>query len=71
MKAYLATVQLLVKDEGDFGEAGACDWISGLLSEYASEHGLIDWSYLKVHGVFLSPREVLVPDDYQEGDAFP
>ena len=71
-KTYVATVQIVIhpKEEVD-SEAGACDWFSGLLSEDLQiKEKILDWSYLKMGGQFMSPTEILVEDPYDEGDAF-
>lgn len=74
--AWICTVQLLIPEiaEGEpdiTSEAEACDAVSAMLSENLRQSGaLLDWSYLKVGGQFLSPVSITVSDEYTEGEAF-
>lgn len=68
--AYIATVQIVITPNATIGldsEAAACDWFSGLLSDNAE---VLDWQYLRIGGQLLLPQETIIPDPYEEGDAF-
>ena len=69
MKTYMATIQILISPEEKLqSESEACDWFSGLLSE---NEKILDWSYLKIGGQYLSPSEKYVSEkDYEEGEIF-
>lgn len=60
----IATIQIIV-DEDDRGMAA--DGISEILSQ---NPWVFDWSYLRVNGQYLTPTEIVVNDDYEEGEAF-
>jgi hypothetical protein len=63
-KATIATVQILV-DEAD--AIAATDGFSEMLSH---NDWVIDWTYLQIGGQFMYPAEKIIPDDYEEGEAF-
>lgn len=47
-------------DTGDSANGGACDWVSGLLSEagmWSDEHPLLDWAYDQCGGESVGPHE--------------
>lgn len=70
IEIYMATVQIAIHpDSGVEDKAGACDWFSGLLTENKE---VLDWSYLKLGGQFLTPSKRLSVDldDYNEGEIF-
>jgi hypothetical protein len=63
----IATLQIVLRP-GVADEPGqAEDWISDLLSENPD---VLDWTYLKVGGQMLTPQQIVVDDDYEEGEAF-
>lgn len=79
-KAFVATVQILIDPEksGVDCEGGACDWMSGLLSENPQ---VKDWRYIPHANYnentdpptgdgFTKPVLIDIPEDYREGDAF-
>ena len=71
MKAYVATVQLLIVSDS---QAEAIDAVSNILSSYEMTDGTLkDWAYImqidsKGNEYFEAPIEVGVPDNYKEGD---
>jgi hypothetical protein len=70
---FIATVQIVIHPNQNIkSEIEACDWFSGLLSERLrhEEQIILDWAYLKMGGQFLYPQEVLISDDYEEGELF-
>ena len=72
-ETYIATVQIVIHPDQDISSDGeAADWFSALLSEHLTynEKMILDWQYLKVGGQRMGPEEILVNDDYEEGDAF-
>ena len=64
-QGHIATIQLLI--EGCRGASEACDFIS---ETFRGLRGVKDWAYLKVGGQQMSPAEVLIPQDYEEGEMF-
>lgn len=64
MKAFVATVKVLVKASACETQAGACDWFTGLLTENPD---VIDWGYMSHK---KDPHEVILPRNYTEGDLF-
>lgn len=63
-QAVIATVQILV-DEDD--AIRATDGFSEMLSH---NPWVIDWAYLKIGGQIMYPAEIIIRDDYEEGEAF-
>jgi len=68
---WMATVQILIPAEDSSGnhienQGMACDYVHGLLEE----SGLVDWSYLKAGGQFLTPTVRYYNEPYQEGEIF-
>ena len=69
MKAYVATIQLLIVANT---QAEACDGVSAILE--LADINLKDWAYLRVRDyagkwMFSGPFEVEIADgDYEEGD---
>ena len=59
---YVATIQVAL-DAGSAAEA--CDALSEGLPDI-----VLDWQYLPLGGVYLSPVYKLVNKPYREGDAF-
>lgn len=66
-RAYIATVQIIIKPKAVESEGDACDWMSGLLSE---NEQVLDWQYLNVGGQRLTPSEKYISDNYEEGEGF-
>lgn len=55
-KVWVATVHIVINDPEVTSEAGACDWVSGLLSD---DPKILDWSYVEDHeGAFHGPQPV-------------
>jgi hypothetical protein len=54
---YRAIVEITVKPGCCSSQSDASDWFWGLLSE---NQEILNWEYLKVANIYLSPREVLV-----------
>lgn len=67
---FIATIQIIIEPgEQVTTEGEACDWFTGLLSETHADI-ILDWAYLKVGGQRLTPTEITIPDNYEEGEAF-
>lgn len=64
-QGHIATIQLLI--EGCQDPSEACDFVSETLRGI---RGVRDWAYLKVGGQQLAPAEVLIPENYEEGEMF-
>jgi hypothetical protein len=67
-QVFIATVQICLgsKDEDD-----AVFDLSDKMTRLMQEHPVVmDWGCLKIGGQYLSPTRTLVPDEYNEGDAF-
>jgi hypothetical protein len=62
--ARIATVQIVVDEKDDLR---AIDGISEMLS---GNNWVIDWQYLRIGGQQLDPKEVILRDDYEKGEAF-
>ena len=60
MKAYIATVQIVIP-ESAVRDGAPEDWFSVLLSENPE---VFDWAYLKANGKLLTPTEIDLPNDY-------
>ena len=65
--AYVATIQVLVTANSG---AAASDAIHALLEERSDPGFIIDWGYLQLGAQRLAPCEVIIADDYEEGDMF-
>lgn len=69
MKMYVATVHLLINADN---HAKACDTVSALLTETGLYEGdnpaLLDWAYVRRRGIYISPREVQVPEPYDRDE---
>lgn len=68
---YIATIQIVIKPgvlDDDYYEGAASDWISGLLSDNAD---VLDWQYAEMPaGYRHTAQQIIVSDNYTEGDAF-
>lgn len=68
-QAVVLTVQIILDKDVVGSESGACDYMSGMLSENTD---VLDWAYtINSEGQYNYPEEILLPDDYEEGDFFP
>ena len=71
--AYIATMQIVVPYTDDMGEEPGVDCpagVSDFLNEFLEDNNILDWQYLSIGGQLLTAKEIIVPDNYQEGDAF-
>ena len=60
----IATIQVLVDE---VNPDSASDGLSELLSH---NPWVLDWSYLKLGGQYMYPRDYVMSNDYEEGEAF-
>lgn len=65
-KAFICTVQIVLDGEMIKDKADACDAVSAILAD--GDGTVIDWGYLSIGGQRLSPQELVLPPDYEEGD---
>lgn len=65
-EGFVVTVQIIL-DVDSYEEA--VDFVSEMLSVDPPEE-VIDWSYLKIGGQYLYPTRIVIPANYEEGDAF-
>lgn len=73
-EGYLVSARILISKDACDSQAGACDFMSGMLSD---NRDVIDWGYEpipnpKVKGglVHPMPQLVKIPKIYHEGDLF-
>ena len=64
--SFVATIQILIPPGECRSASEAADWIHGLMDDSR----VMDWAYLKIGGQYLFPTEIIVPDDYEEGELF-
>lgn len=66
-ETWIATIQVLLEPGQAETQVDACDFLSSLLSE---NDGVLDWQYLPVNGQHPPPTKILLPEQYEEGEAF-
>ena len=69
MKAYVATVHLILSADACGDASGAADWISETLRPLDSS-GLVDWGNAVEGDNYAHAKAIDLPDEYKEGEFY-